>query len=96
MEYNAKTCYERFANIAEALGCDIDKKDQIAAAFMGVNKVKDMMKQMNFPCMKDYIKSISEVESFAQECADNSCCTSNQRMNHKEAIIEVCRMALNA
>lgn len=95
MEYNLKTCVKRYADIANALGCNqIGTDYHIAKA--GIEKIKSMMENLNFPKMKDYIKEISEVEYFAEECANNSCCVSNGRMNNKEAIIEVFKEALEA
>ena len=94
MEYNVKASYQRFANIAKALGCDTEKCDLKKAALLASEKVKEILKLIDFPNMSDYIKDITEVEVFAQECANNSCCVSNQRMNHKQAILDVFTMAM--
>ena len=95
MEYNVKSSYKRYADIAIALGCE--PKDSLEEmAYTGIEKIKEIMRQLNFPKMKDFISDISEVERFAEECANNSCCVSNGRMNNKEAIIEVFREALKA
>ena len=95
MEYNVKSCYQRYADIALALGCE--QSDSLKElAYSGIEKIKEIMQNLDFPKMKDIIKNISEVERFAQECADNSCCVSNERMNNKEAIMEVFEKALQA
>ena len=59
-----------------------------------VKKVKELQKQIRFPKMTDYIRDMEEVKNFSQECADNSCCVSNWRMNTKEAIEQVFRMCM--
>lgn len=96
MEFNASSCYQRFTEIARALGCNCENCTDKEAAYMGIEKIKSMLSAIDFPKMKDYIKDISEVEKFAQECANNSCCVSNGRMNTKEDIIKVFAMALDA
>lgn len=96
MEYSISSAPQRYADVAEALGADTDGLTVEEAAKAGVEKVKEFLKKLKFPVMKDYIKDMSEVEKFSEECAGNSCCTSNGRMDNKEAIEAVFRAALEA
>lgn len=96
MEYNLSDSYKRYYDVAKALGADISGMSIEEGAKAGVEKVKAILKDLNFPVMKDYIKGISEVEKFSEECAGNSCCTSNRRMDNKEAIEKVFRASLEA
>jgi len=94
MEYSLSSSYERYYNAAKALGADVSKMTLEEGAKAGVDKVKGILKDLNFPKMGDYIKSMDEVGKFSEECAGNSCCTGNRRMDNKEAIETVFRMCL--
>lgn len=94
MEYNMLYGYDRFFSIAEALGADTSGLSVKEGAMAAVKKVKELQKQIRFPKMTDYIRDMEEVKNFSQECADNSCCVSNRRMNTKEAIEQVFRMCM--
>lgn len=94
MEYNMSYGYDRFFSIAEALGADTSGLSVKEGAMAVVKKVKELQKQIRFPKMTDYIRDMEEVKNFSQECADNSCCVSNRRMNTKEAIEQVFRMCM--
>ena len=94
MENNMSYGYDRFISIAEALGADTSGLSVKEGAMAAVIKVKELQKQIRFPKMTDYIRDMEEVKNFSQECADNSCCVSNRRMNTKEAIEQVFRMCM--
>lgn len=94
MEYNMPYGYDRFFSIAEALGADTSGLSVKEGAMAAVKKVKELQKQIQFPKMTDYIRDMEEVKKFSQECADNSCCVSNRRMNTKEAIEQVFGMCM--
>jgi len=96
MEYNLPYCPERFCEIAKALGADTEGMSAEEGAKAGIRKLKDMMNKMNFPRMSDYIKDMEEVKKFSEECAGNSCCTSNGRMDQKEIIEQVFKACLEA
>lgn len=94
MEYNMSYGYDRFFSIAEALGADTSGLSVKEGAMAAVKKVKELQKQIRFPKMTDYIRDMEEVKNFSQECADNSCCVSNRRMNTKKAIEQLFRMCM--
>lgn len=94
MKFNLKYCPNRFADIAKALGKNIDGLSSEEAACFAPEAVKELLEKLNFPKLKDYIHEEKEIIAFAQECAENSCCVSNGRMDNKEAIIEVCTKCL--
>lgn len=94
MEYNMSYGYERFCSIAEVLGVDTKGLSPKEGAEAAVQKVKELLKNINFPKMTDYIHHMEEVKRFSEECANNSCCTSNQRMDHKEDIEKVFHMCM--
>lgn len=94
MEYNMPYGYGRFSSIAKALGVNTSGLSEKEGAMAAVQKVKDLQKQIRFPKMTDYIRDIGEVKKFSQECADNSCCVSNRRMDSKEAIEQVFCMCM--
>lgn len=96
MEYNIYSAPQRYADVAKALGADTKGLTAEEAAKAGVAKLKEILRELNFPVMKDYIKDMSEVRKFSEECAGNSCCTSNGRMDNKEAIEAVFFAALQA
>ena len=94
MKYNIKYCPQRFANIAKAMGKNINGLPDKTAAFLAAQAVKELLDKLDFPKMKDYIKDEKEIIDWSEECAGNSCCTSNGRMNHNDVIIEVCMKCL--
>lgn len=94
MEYNLSYGYERFFSIAEALGADTSGLSVKEGAMAAVKKVKELQEQIQFPKMADYLRDMEEVRKFSQECADNSCCVSNRRMDTKEAVEQVFRMCM--
>lgn len=96
MEHNIYSAPQRYADVAKALGVDTKGFTAEEAAKAGVAKMKEILRELNFPVMKDYIKDMSEVRKFSEECAGNSCCTSNGRMDNKEAIEAVFFAALQA
>ncbi len=93
MQYSLDYAPHRFADIAIALGSQATRKtDELAEE--SVHAVKRILKDLDFPHMSDYVHSIDEVRKFADECAGNSCCTSNERMVNGDQIIQVFKMAL--
>lgn len=94
MEYNIPYCPHRFARVAEAMGVNTAGMSLDEAAHAAVEAVKQLQKQVNFAKMGDYIHSMDEVKAFSEECAGNSCCVINGRMDNKEAIEEVFRRSL--
>lgn len=95
MEYNMFSAPERYRDVAQALGVDITGMTLEDAGKAGVQAVKDILKDLNFPKMSDYIQNMEEVEKFSEECAGNSCCTSNARMDNKRAVEKVFAACLN-
>ncbi len=96
MEYNIPWCPERFCEIAKALGADVSGMTPEEGAASAVRKMKELLEDLNFPQMSDYIRSIEEVKKFSEECAGNSCCVSNGRMTEKEAVEQVFAACLRA
>lgn len=94
MKYNSKYCPQRFADIAKAMGKATDGLPVEEAALVAAKAVKELLEKLDFPKMQDYIKDENEIIGWSEECAGNSCCTSNGRMDHKDAIIEVCTNCL--
>lgn len=94
MKYNLSYGYERFSSIAEALGVDTKDLSPEEGAEAAVQKVKELQNNIHLPKITDYLHEIEEVKRFSEECANNSCCTSNQRMNRKEDIEKVFRMCM--
>lgn len=89
MEYNLSACPKRFAEIAAALGVESERLSEEEAGRAGIRRIRELMRKLSFPKMSDYIKSMDEAREFSEECAGNSCCTSNGRMDNREAIEEV-------
>ena len=96
MEYNIPWCPERFCQIAKALGADVSGMTPEEGAASAVRKMKELLEDLHFPRMSDYIRSIEEVKKFSEECAGNSCCVSNGRMTEKEAVEQVFAACLRA
>lgn len=94
MNYNVKYCPERFATLAKALGKDTTGLSTVEAAKLAPVALKELLEKLNFHKLSEYIKDVSEIKAFAKECAGNSCCTANGRMDNEDAIIEVCTNCL--
>lgn len=96
MEHNIPWCPERFRDIAKALGVDVSGMTAEEGAKAAVREIQKILEDLHFPKMSDYIREEDEVKKFSEECAGNSCCVSNGRMNEKEAVERVFAACLRA
>lgn len=94
MEYNLYSSYARYCRVAEAMGVHTDGMCVEDGARTAVSAVKALLRRVNFPRMRDYIKTMDEVERFSAECAGNSCCVVNGRITTKEAVEAVFRRSM--
>lgn len=89
LEYNAKFCPERMRNIAEAFGekVDTDTDEQVNEKVLSA--VRNLLREINFPKLSDFMIDSSEINKFYQEGAANSCNRNNIRPVIEEEIKEL-------
>ncbi len=80
MRFNRKAFPERFANIAKAFGVDTEGMSDIQAAEAAVAAVEELLHDIGFPKLSDYIKDPKEIDEFCEAAAANSCNKNNPRM----------------
>lgn len=79
MEYNLPACPDRFAKMAAAMGADISGMTDMEAGHMAVQKVKDLIKDVELPGLSDYMTEQDLTEEFVTESLDNTCNYTNAR-----------------
>jgi alcohol dehydrogenase class IV len=89
MQYNLIACPERFAQIAEAMGENIEGLSVLEAAQKSIDAVKSLIRDISLPTVSDYIKDESEIYGFLEESLNNSCNFTNARDITKEAAEEI-------
>lgn len=85
MEYNLNACLERYRNIAIALGANVDGMELETAARQAVKAVDSLLKAIDFPKLKDYVKEEKEIDILAVDAEKDKCCQINARIVDKEA-----------
>ena len=73
MEHNLPVCIGRFANIAKALGADINGVEDMDAAKAGVAFMKQLVTDIRLPVLRDYVKDEAELPALAEKGLIDHC-----------------------
>lgn len=94
MEYNLEFCAKRYALVAKAMGINIENLSAIDAGKKAIEKVKNLLTEINFP------KKLSEVgvtedklQKLAEDAMSDGCVYNNPREATEEEILEVFKKA---
>jgi len=96
MEFNMPTNYQKFANIAVAMGENIDGLSVVEAAELSVYAVKRLLKAINFKpaSLAEYGVKDAHIKKFAETMMANAQkLANNPRMPTAEDIINIARKA---
>lgn len=86
MEYNIPACPERYRDIAIAMGRNVEGKTLDEAAYESILAVKELLKILNFPVLKDYVKDKNDLEILAKDAMEDKCCQLNARTMTKDNV----------
>lgn len=89
MEYNIPACPERYRDIAIAMGRNVEGKTLDEAAYESILAVKELLKILNFPVLKDYVKDKNDLEILAKEAMEDKCCQLNARTMTKDNVYKL-------
>lgn len=89
MEANIYACPQRFKDIALAMGRNVDHLNLIDAAKEAVIAVRDLLRALNFPKLKDYIPDIDDVIAFVPEAMRDHCNDLNAHILTEEEMHKV-------
>lgn len=96
MEYNLPACPERFAKMAEAMGCNIMGMTDMEAGRLAVQKVKELIADAGLPKLSHYMKAEELTKAFLEESIDNTCNFTNARDITLDAARRIFEQALLA
>lgn len=89
MEYNMVSCPDRFRKVSEALGVDTNNMTDMQAARAGVAVVRELLSDLNFVKLQDFMNSPEEIEDFIETAANNSMLKNNPRKMAVEDVRQV-------
>ncbi|WP_320973734.1 iron-containing alcohol dehydrogenase [Dysgonomonas capnocytophagoides] len=95
MDYSLSACLERYRDIAEAMGCNVEGKSMKEAAQEAVTAVHELLKDMEFPHLRDYVNNEGDISILAREAAMDKCCQLNARIVTQEAADSLYHRAWN-
>lgn len=79
MEYNYASDYEKFAQVAKAMGENIDGMSPEMAAFAAVKAVRQLNKDLNIPSLKELGTKAEDLPELAKRASVNVSVESNPR-----------------
>ena len=80
MEYNLSACPERYRDIAAAMGRTVEGKTLSEAACEAVLAVRELLKTIEFPVLKDFVKNPEDIVMLAEDAQKDKCCQLNARI----------------
>ncbi|MDR0596688.1 MAG: iron-containing alcohol dehydrogenase [Clostridiales Family XIII bacterium] len=89
MEYNYETDLSKFANIAVALGENIDGLSAKDAAWLSVEAVRKLNKALEIPSLKTIVKDAGDLEDLAQRASVNVSVESNPRKADAKDFLDI-------
>ena len=89
MAYNASYCPDRMRDIAEAFGKDTSGMNDEEASSAAVNAVRELLAEIGFDKLSDYMKDPAEIDQFYEDGAGNSCNRNNIRPVKAEEVRQV-------
>ncbi|MGM0112152.1 iron-containing alcohol dehydrogenase [Enterococcus sp. DIV0187] len=89
MEFNMVSCPDRFRKVSEALGVDTKSMTDMQAARAGVAVVRELLSDLNFAKLQDFMDDPAEIEDFIETAANNSMLKNNPRKMTVEDVRQV-------
>ncbi len=93
MEYNYASDYEKFAQIAKAMGENIDGMSPEMAAFTAVKAVHKLNKDLNIPSLKDLGTKAEDLPELAKRASVNVSVESNPRTATEADFLDIFQKA---
>lgn len=93
MKFNALVCPERMRDVAEAMGCSVEKMASGQAAQAAAEKMGQLLREIDFPVLTEYVKTEAELEALAGDAAKDKCCMLNARALTEEEILALYQAA---
>ena len=93
MEYNYTSDYEKFAQIAKAMGENIDGMSPEMAAFTAVKAVHKLNKDLNIPSLKDLGTKAEDLPELAKRASVNVSVESNPRTATEADFLDIFQKA---
>lgn len=95
MKHSLAACPERYRDIAIAMGRNVDGLNLMDSAYEAVQAVCELLSLLEFPTLKTYIPSSSDLEDFAQEAMKDHCCDLNAKVFSLEEMKSILNEAWN-
>lgn len=80
MEYSLAACPERYRDIAVAMGRNVEGKTLKEAAQEAVAAVRELLEDVEFPKLRDYVEKEADISILAKDAALDKCCQLNARI----------------
>jgi len=93
MEYNLGACPERFVNIAEAMGENVDGLPLMEAAGKSIDGIVKLLKLLRIPTLKDVGVKEQDLEELAKLALADETSLANPRKMTLEDMVEILRDA---
>lgn len=79
MEYNLSSNYDKFANIAKALGRDVENKSKEEAAYEAVLAVRELAEKVNIPNLNETKFRLEDVDKLSEQAFNDVCAGGNPK-----------------
>ena len=93
MKFNASICPERMGDIAKAMGCMVDGMQPLEAAMEASREMGRLLREIDFPVLKEYVKSEEELKVLAGDAVKDKCCMLNAKALTEEEILALYQTA---
>lgn len=93
MEFNASICPERMKEIAKALGCEVEGMTLSEGALSASKKMMQLLKEIDFPTLKEYVKTKEELQLLSEDAVKDKCCMLNAKALNVEEILALYQAA---
>lgn len=94
-DFNSKVCPEKFADIAKALGKNIDNLSVEEACKAALDAIKELSVKVRIPKLKDTSFKIEDVDKLAKQAMKDACTPGNPREVTAEDIKKIYIAAYN-
>lgn len=95
MEYNMDACPQKFADIARALGENVDTLSAEEAAQVAVQAVRRLAKEVGIPPLRESAFKPEDVAKLAEQAIRDACTGANPKEVTKEDIVAIYLKAYN-
>lgn len=93
MNFNADICPERMKDVAEAMGCAVEGMTPVEAARTASGAMGELLGKIDFPVLREYVKSEEELKVLAGDAVKDKCCMLNAKALTEEEILALYQTA---